>query len=163
MNPHHSGIWRNVPAPLSWGLKLIVKAFFKTPEQGAQTTIHLAVSDEFNGVSGKYFMDCAVRIIVDLLKLDLFPKKLQYFKNFKPVVSVGQSSNSACFFAKCSCSVGYGPYGSFIDIEPLIMIARWNNPLDIGETMCNITLNPPTLQPDIVTLSGSPPKAAIPH
>lgn len=55
-----SGIWRNVPAPLSWGLNLIVKGFFKTPVQGAQTTIHLAVSDELNGVTGKYFMDCRV-------------------------------------------------------------------------------------------------------
>lgn len=70
----NSGIWRSVPAPLSWGLNLIIKIFFKTPEQGAQTTIHLAVSDELNGVSGKYFMDCAVRIVFDLLKLNLFSK-----------------------------------------------------------------------------------------
>ena len=73
-----SGIWRSVPAPLSWGLDLIVKAFFKTPEQGAQTTIHLAVSDELKGVSGKYFMDCAVRIIFDLLKLNLFLSKKSF-------------------------------------------------------------------------------------
>jgi len=67
-----SGIWRSVPAPLSWGLNFIIKAFFKTPEQGAQTTIHLAVSDELNGISGKYFMDCAVRIIFHLVKLNFF-------------------------------------------------------------------------------------------
>ncbi|XP_023245685.1 retinol dehydrogenase 14 isoform X2 [Copidosoma floridanum] len=53
-----SGIWRNVPAPLSWGLWLIVKGFFKTPEQGAQTTLHLAVAEELKTVSGKYFLDC---------------------------------------------------------------------------------------------------------
>lgn len=53
-----SGIWRNVPAPLSWGLQIIVKGFFKTPKQGAQTTIHLAVSDELDNVSGKYYLDC---------------------------------------------------------------------------------------------------------
>ncbi|KAG7190099.1 hypothetical protein KM043_006233 [Ampulex compressa] len=53
-----SGIWRSVPAPLSWGLNLIIKAFFKTPEQGAQTTIHLAVSTELADVTGKYFIDC---------------------------------------------------------------------------------------------------------
>uniref|UniRef100_A0A1B6LG81 Retinol dehydrogenase 14 n=1 Tax=Graphocephala atropunctata TaxID=36148 RepID=A0A1B6LG81_9HEMI len=53
-----SGIWRNVPAPLSWGLNLIVKGFFKSPEQGAQTTIHLAVSEEVAEVTGKYFSDC---------------------------------------------------------------------------------------------------------
>ncbi|XP_046628826.1 retinol dehydrogenase 14 [Neodiprion virginianus] len=53
-----SGIWRNVPVPLSWGLYLIIKGFFKTPEQGAQTSVYLAVSDEVIGVTGKYFMDC---------------------------------------------------------------------------------------------------------
>lgn len=29
-----SGIWRNVPVPLNWPLKVIVKCFFKSPEQG---------------------------------------------------------------------------------------------------------------------------------
>lgn len=53
-----SGIWRNVPIPLSWGLGIVVKSFFKTPKQGAQTSIHLAVSDEVAKVSGKYFLDC---------------------------------------------------------------------------------------------------------
>lgn len=77
-----SGIWRNVPAPLSWGLKLIIKAFFKTPEQGAQTTIHLAISNELNGVSGKYFMDCTVRIAVYLLKFNFFQKSFNISKIF---------------------------------------------------------------------------------
>ncbi|CAG0925570.1 unnamed protein product, partial [Notodromas monacha] len=31
---------------------------FKTPEEGAQTQIHLAVSEEVEGVTGKYFSDC---------------------------------------------------------------------------------------------------------
>ncbi|GAB0088402.1 retinol dehydrogenase 14 [Sergentomyia squamirostris] len=53
-----SGIWRNVPFPLNYPMKLITRGFFKTTEQGAQTTIHLAVAEELNGVSGKYFMDC---------------------------------------------------------------------------------------------------------
>lgn len=53
-----TGIWRSVPFPLNYPMKLLTKGFFKTPEQGAQTTIHLAVSEELNGVSGKYFMDC---------------------------------------------------------------------------------------------------------
>lgn len=55
-----SGIWRNVPVPLNWPLKLIAKGFFKNPKQGAQTTIHLAVSEEVASVSGKYFLDCHV-------------------------------------------------------------------------------------------------------
>lgn len=53
-----TGIWRCVPFPLNYTLKMIIKGFFKTPEQGAQTTIHLAVSDEVEGISGRYFSDC---------------------------------------------------------------------------------------------------------
>lgn len=53
-----TGIWRNVPFPLNYPMQAITKGFFKTPEQGAQTSIHLAVSDELNGVTGKYYMDC---------------------------------------------------------------------------------------------------------
>ncbi|CAB0034078.1 unnamed protein product [Trichogramma brassicae] len=53
-----SGIWRNVPAPLSWGLWLVIKAFFKSPEQGAQTSIHVAVAEELKTINGKYFLDC---------------------------------------------------------------------------------------------------------
>ncbi|XP_014484990.1 PREDICTED: retinol dehydrogenase 14 isoform X2 [Dinoponera quadriceps] len=71
-----SGIWRNVPAPLSWCLYLIIKAFFKTPEQGAQTTIHLAVSEELNGVSGKYFVDCAKYELSNAVKDPAKGKKL---------------------------------------------------------------------------------------
>ncbi|XP_065155144.1 retinol dehydrogenase 14 isoform X1 [Atheta coriaria] len=56
-----SGIWRNVPAPLSWPLMLIVKGFFKTPVQGCQTSVYLACSEEVEGVTGKYFMDCKER------------------------------------------------------------------------------------------------------
>lgn len=53
-----TGIWRSVPFPLNYPMKLITKGFFKTPVQGAQTSIYCAVSEELNGVSGKYFMDC---------------------------------------------------------------------------------------------------------
>ncbi|KAK7866945.1 hypothetical protein R5R35_014720 [Gryllus longicercus] len=53
-----SGIWRNVPFPLNLPVKLIAKGFFKTPEQGAQTSIFCAVSEELEGVSGKYYLDC---------------------------------------------------------------------------------------------------------
>lgn len=56
-----SGIWRNVAAPFSWGLQLIIWAFFKTPEQGCQTTVFAAVSEELDGVSGRYYMDCDER------------------------------------------------------------------------------------------------------
>ncbi|XP_059468766.1 retinol dehydrogenase 14 [Neocloeon triangulifer] len=53
-----TGIWRSVPFPMNLGLKVIIKGFFKTPKEGAQTTIHLAASKEVEGVSGKYFSDC---------------------------------------------------------------------------------------------------------
>ncbi|XP_029041028.1 retinol dehydrogenase 14 isoform X1 [Osmia bicornis bicornis] len=54
----NTGIWKKVPSPFSYALRFTLNTFFKTPEQGAQTTIHLAVSDEVNGISGKYFTDC---------------------------------------------------------------------------------------------------------
>ena len=38
-----------------------VQLLGKTPEQGAQTTIHLAVSKEVKDVSGLYFSDCKVK------------------------------------------------------------------------------------------------------
>lgn len=50
----HSFISGLVFFPLRW-------YFFKTAEQGAQTTIHCAVSEEMEGVSGKYLADCAFR------------------------------------------------------------------------------------------------------
>jgi retinol dehydrogenase-14 len=63
-----SGIWRNVPAPLSWGLQIIIKSFFKTPEQGAQTSIQLAVSDHLKNSTGKYFSDCQVSLkLIEIL------------------------------------------------------------------------------------------------
>lgn len=56
-----SGIWRNVPFPLNLPLKLIVNGFFKTPPQGCQTSVFLTCSEEVEGATGKYFMDCAER------------------------------------------------------------------------------------------------------
>ena len=38
--------------------KLALLLFFKTPREGAQTTIYCAVSEELEGVSGKFFADC---------------------------------------------------------------------------------------------------------
>lgn len=53
-----TGIWRNVHASLKPGLFLLNKMFFITPVEGAKTTLHLATSEELNGVSGKYFKEC---------------------------------------------------------------------------------------------------------
>ena len=40
---------------LSRVLPLLLKPFFKTPEQGAQTSIYLALSPEVAGITGQYF------------------------------------------------------------------------------------------------------------
>ncbi|XP_049879560.1 retinol dehydrogenase 14-like [Pectinophora gossypiella] len=40
---------------------LVLYTFFKSPAEGAQTSIYLAVSDECDQVSGRYFEDCAER------------------------------------------------------------------------------------------------------
>jgi len=44
-----------------WWARLIIKGlrpFFRTPEQGAATSIYLACSPEVNGINGKYFVNC---------------------------------------------------------------------------------------------------------
>lgn len=56
-----TGIWKALPPPFSWMLSFLLNLLSKTVEQGAQTTIHLAVSDEVSDISGKYFVDCKER------------------------------------------------------------------------------------------------------
>nr|XP_045587756.1 retinol dehydrogenase 14-like [Procambarus clarkii] len=43
---------------MTWLLKLTNSIICKDEELGAQTTIHLAVSDEVEGITGRYFVDC---------------------------------------------------------------------------------------------------------
>lgn len=43
---------------ISRNLPRLLKPFFRTPQQGAQTSIYLCSSDEVAGVSGEYFIDC---------------------------------------------------------------------------------------------------------
>lgn len=42
----------------SWMAYLILKLFGKTTKDGSQTSVHLAVSEELEAVSGRYFADC---------------------------------------------------------------------------------------------------------
>ena len=42
----------------SKNLPRLLKPFFRSPEQGAQTSIFLCCSDEVAGISGQYFVDC---------------------------------------------------------------------------------------------------------
>lgn len=52
-----TAIW-TLPFPMNYPMMAIARGFFKTKVQGAQTTIYAAVTEELNGVSGKYFSDC---------------------------------------------------------------------------------------------------------
>jgi retinol dehydrogenase 12 len=42
-------------------LPLLLKPFFRTPQQGAATSIYLCSSDEVAAVTGEYFVDCKLR------------------------------------------------------------------------------------------------------
>ena len=41
-------------------MRFFLSIFWKTPEEGAQTSIYCAVSEEMEGVSGKYLADCKI-------------------------------------------------------------------------------------------------------
>ncbi|EAT45600.1 AAEL003148-PA [Aedes aegypti] len=54
-----TGIWRNIPFPLNIVFKPI-QWCFRTPEEGARTTVYLTVTPEVDKISGKYFRGCKV-------------------------------------------------------------------------------------------------------
>uniref|UniRef100_A0ABI7X652 5'-nucleotidase, cytosolic IB n=1 Tax=Felis catus TaxID=9685 RepID=A0ABI7X652_FELCA len=65
VNVLHPGIVRtnlgrhiHIPLLVKPLFNLVSWAFFKTPVEGAQTSVYLASSPEVEGVSGKYFGDC---------------------------------------------------------------------------------------------------------
>ncbi|KAK4875325.1 hypothetical protein RN001_011747 [Aquatica leii] len=63
VNSLHPGIiktdiWNTFPAPISWSVALFSKVFFKTAKEGCETIVYLAVSEDVDGVTGKYFVDC---------------------------------------------------------------------------------------------------------
>jgi NAD(P)-dependent dehydrogenase (short-subunit alcohol dehydrogenase family) len=43
---------------IATALTRILKPFFRTPEQGAATSLHVATSPALEGVSGRYFVNC---------------------------------------------------------------------------------------------------------
>ena len=51
---------RHFPSVLQTVYSILAIPFAKTAKQGAQTTIYLAVSEDVEGVSGSYFIDCAI-------------------------------------------------------------------------------------------------------
>ncbi len=48
--------------------------FFKDVEAGAQTTLHCAVQEGIESLSGRYFSDCAVQKVRPRLRMMLWPK-----------------------------------------------------------------------------------------
>lgn len=51
-------IFRRIPGIYKIIFNLLVHLYFKTPEEGAQTTIHVATCPELEGVTGKLFENC---------------------------------------------------------------------------------------------------------
>ncbi|XP_041043427.1 retinol dehydrogenase 14a [Carcharodon carcharias] len=82
-NVLHPGIVRtnlgrhiNIPLLGLPVFKMVSWAFFKTPEQGAQTSLYLATSPEVKEVSGKYFGDCKQEELLPKAMDDAVAKKL---------------------------------------------------------------------------------------
>ncbi|CAB3363560.1 Hypothetical predicted protein [Cloeon dipterum] len=61
-------IARRMPSLMHKVYKAFIGFAFKSPEEGAKTVCYLAVSDEVNGLTGKYFADCKIAEMSDLAK-----------------------------------------------------------------------------------------------
>lgn len=55
---------------------LFIDLFFKTPVEGAQTTMHLCVAPELENVSGQYFSECKIEEPQKIVKDDLVVEKV---------------------------------------------------------------------------------------
>ncbi|XP_028918258.1 retinol dehydrogenase 14 [Ornithorhynchus anatinus] len=82
-NVLHPGIVRtnlgryiDIPILVKPLFNLVSWAFFKTPLEGAQTSIYLASSPEVEGVSGKYFGDCKEEELLPKAMDDAVARKL---------------------------------------------------------------------------------------
>jgi len=71
-----SGLFRNAPLWIQIFFDASAKLLFKTPKEGAQTSIHLAVAYEVAAVTGQYFSDCNMIEASDLATNDGLAKKL---------------------------------------------------------------------------------------
>ncbi|XP_040279145.1 retinol dehydrogenase 14 [Bufo bufo] len=83
VNALHPGIVRtnlgrhiNIPVLVKPLFNVVSWAFFKSPVEGAQTSIYLASSPEVEGVSGKYFGDCKEEELLPKAMDDLVARKL---------------------------------------------------------------------------------------
>ncbi len=58
---HPGAVATGLGANNGWVSRLVVpllRPFFRTPEQGAATSLHVATAPELDGVTGRYFADC---------------------------------------------------------------------------------------------------------
>ncbi|XP_066455194.1 retinol dehydrogenase 14 [Eleutherodactylus coqui] len=83
VNVLHPGIVRtnlgrhiNIPVLVKPLFNVVSWAFFKSPVEGAQTSVFLASSPEVEGVSGKYFGDCKEEELLPKAMDDLVARKL---------------------------------------------------------------------------------------
>ncbi|KAI0211469.1 Retinol dehydrogenase 12 [Lamellibrachia satsuma] len=77
----HTELGRHVDSTtFPWWKRMLFKPFiafcFKTPRQGAQTTIHCAVTEGLEKHSGKYFSDCEVKTPSPMAQDDKKAQKL---------------------------------------------------------------------------------------
>ncbi|XP_030600692.1 dehydrogenase/reductase SDR family member 13b.1 isoform X1 [Archocentrus centrarchus] len=72
----NSELSRSQSSVLKFFLKPITVYFFKNTEQGCQTTLHCALQDGIEHLSGHYFSNCTVREVYDKAKDDAVAKKL---------------------------------------------------------------------------------------
>ncbi|XP_029986085.1 dehydrogenase/reductase SDR family member 13b.1 [Sphaeramia orbicularis] len=70
---------RNTSSVLQMCLKPFTAFFFKNPVQGAQTTLHCALQEGLEPLSGRYFSNCTVRNVYAKAKDDAAAKKLWEF------------------------------------------------------------------------------------
>ncbi|XP_046387999.1 retinol dehydrogenase 11-like [Ischnura elegans] len=63
VNAAHPGIvrtefCRRFPSVFKFFVELMISTLFKNAQEGAQTSIHVAVSEDVEGITGAYFVDC---------------------------------------------------------------------------------------------------------
>lgn len=53
-----TNIFRNIPIPFKYVFDIGRKLFLKNLQEGIQTVLYVALSEDLNGVTGKYYRDC---------------------------------------------------------------------------------------------------------
>jgi len=88
-----------LPGFIANHFKPLMKNFVKTPEQGAQTTIHCCIEEKLAGQTGKYYSDCAEAIPSKQALDDEAAKKLwsvseEVVGNTSPIAPTGHSPDA---------------------------------------------------------------------